>query len=158
MKCERWAAVWLDGPRFLREAIVCGTMILLVNLFVRLFPRIRSVRWWIHIEDIFTIDAELDRSLLWRLTSLMFHVHWITCNQLIVHNSTNDENYSCNVGIYMHNLVKAPYGVWKPYMKSKQSVWGRNKSRNWRIKLLREILICSPLPENENAFRAKKST
>ena len=60
MKCERWAATWLDEPRFLRrEAIVCGTMVLLVNLFGRLFPRIKSVRWWIHIEDIFTIDAEL---------------------------------------------------------------------------------------------------
>ena len=25
--------------------------------------------------------------------------------------------------------------------------WGRHKSRNWRIKLLREIPICSPLSE-----------
>ena len=55
-----------DGPQFgwtgrvfLREVIVCGTMILFVNLFVRLFPHIRSVRRWIHIEDKFTIDAEL---------------------------------------------------------------------------------------------------
>ena len=55
-----------DGPQFgwtgrvfLREVIVCGTMILFVNLFVRLFPRIRSVRCWIHTEDILTIDEEL---------------------------------------------------------------------------------------------------
>ena len=54
MKCERCAAIWLDAPRFLREAIVCGVMILLVNLIVRLFPRIRSVRG----KNIFTIDAE----------------------------------------------------------------------------------------------------
>ena len=87
--------------------------------------------------------------LLWRLTSLMLYVHWIACNQLIVHNSTNDESYSCNVGIYT-TWWKHCTGVWRPYMKSKQSVWGRNKSRNWRIKLLTEI------PENRKRIQSKK--
>ena len=60
--CFVWSVS--DGPQFgWTDRAFYGkpssAMILFVNLFVRLFPHIRSARWWIHIEDIFMIDAEL---------------------------------------------------------------------------------------------------